>query len=154
METGGTLAVRMALWILYGGASLALLGIWSALAWRAFRGIPGAEIEPDNAVSAGLIIALSCLCLPFPFFAWLPMWWCKVRRADGTTWSVRWKVAYMVAPILPIVIVVVVFKSLGYREPPFGASFLAPLATLLVWLVDIAVRRIRRAVASARPGTG
>ena len=148
---GGPLG-SLAVWMLYGGGAVGLLAILGVLAWRRLRGLPGhTEIFPNRSVPAGLILLVSCFCLLFPFLAWVPTWLFKVRRANGTTWSVPWKVVYMLAPIFPVVTVVFVFRELGYREPPFGLSLLIPVTVLLVVGIDAVLHRTASKTASGTP---
>lgn len=132
--------------ILYAIGGVGILVIFGVLATREARGRPSRALFPDRSVPAALEVALLCLCFPFPFIAWIPLWVFEVRRLDGTTWPVPWKVAFTLSPVVSLGAVAGLAMSLGLRPgSQTGLSLLVPLGPLVLAIVDRIVHR--------RPGT-
>jgi len=129
--------------VVFGGlVGAGLLLIAAVLVSRRIRGLPATEVYPDRSVPAPVVIVLLCLCVPFALIAWFPAWLFRVQRSDGTSWSVPWKLAYTVSPLLPLVAVAVVLHGMGYRGG--GQTFLSvlsPAGPLLVTIVDVVAHR-------------
>ena len=128
--------------IMAGVVGALLLVIAGVLISRWVRGLPAGEVHPDRTVSAPVVLILLCLCVPFALIAWFPLWLFRVQRSDGSAWSVPWKLAYTISPVLPLMAVVVVLSRLGY--PGGGQTFLSllsPVGPLLVATADVVSHR-------------
>jgi hypothetical protein len=139
---GHLTAVGLGIAIVYGLGLLAVLGVVGTVAVRRLRGGTSAELLPHRAVPAPVVITLLCLCFPVPFVAWIPLWTARVVRGDGTSWSIPWKLAFTVSPLVPIVLAAWVLSSLGFvGTGQTGLSLLAPLFVLGVALTDLLFHR-------------
>lgn len=134
-------ALGFAAIVVYALGLLAMLAILGTLAWRRLQGVRAAELFPERSIPSAAVIALLCVCFPVPFLAWLPLWSLAVRRGNGTRWSVPWKVAYTVAPFVPIVAAAAILARSHMGGGQTGLSLLAPMFVLLVTVVDAVVHR-------------
>jgi CBS-domain-containing membrane protein len=78
-------------------------------------------------------MASLCCCFPVGL---LLIWALPVRRGDGSTWSLGWKIAYSMAFVVPFGGIALYMVSQGVREG--GGYIAAPLVYLSVICVAIA----------------
>ena len=133
----------LAVTIVVGGVfAAAMLVIAYALVSRRVLGLSSAEVFPHSAVPAPLVIVLLCLCIPFALIAWFPLWLFRIERSDGTSWSVRWKLAYSVSPLMPLVVAAFVLSRMGVLSGgPTFLSVLSPAGPLLLATADVVAHR-------------
>jgi drug/metabolite transporter (DMT)-like permease len=99
--------------------------------------------EQRSPWSVPAVLAIVSLCLCFPLGLIL-IWTSPVHRTDSSTWSIRWKVAYSLAYLLPLAGFVTYFRSQHMTGGTTFASVPICGSVMCVAIADILFHRSER----------